>query len=79
MRIVLRIFSGNAWFFKLLHLLLGWEGSDDWLRLQFKAYLLCLLSTVENTPGEECMSSVYTIVIFKSEIKSSVTLIEQII
>jgi len=32
---------------------LGWEGSDDWLRLQFKAYLLCLLSTVENTPAEE--------------------------
>lgn len=32
---------------------LGWEGSDDWLRLQFKAYLLCLLSTVENTPAEQ--------------------------
>ena len=25
---------------------MGWEGSDDWIRLQFKAYLLCLLSTV---------------------------------
>lgn len=32
---------------------LGWEGSDDWLRLQFKAYLLCLLSTVSSTPEEE--------------------------
>lgn len=32
---------------------LGWEGSDDWLRLQFKAYLLCLLSTVESSPQEE--------------------------
>lgn len=33
----------------------GWEGSDDWLRLQFKAYLLCLLSTVENTLEEDLL------------------------
>ena len=45
------------------HFLQGWEGSDDWLRLQFKAYLLCLMSTVEQTAAEErklfCLSFVY--------------------
>jgi len=34
---------------------MGWEGSDDWLRVQFKAYLLCLLSTVGSTPGDELL------------------------
>jgi len=30
----------------------GWDGSDEWIRAQFKLYLLSLLSTIQHTDGE---------------------------
>ncbi|XP_047136439.1 late secretory pathway protein AVL9 homolog isoform X1 [Hydra vulgaris] len=39
---------------------MGWEGSDDWIRLQFKAYLLCLMSTVESSIGDGGVSELHS-------------------
>ncbi|KAL9966000.1 hypothetical protein ACROYT_G024005 [Oculina patagonica] len=30
----------------------GWDGSDEWIRAQFKLYLLSLLSTIQHTDGD---------------------------
>lgn len=30
----------------------GWDGSDEWIRAQFKLYLLSLLSTIQHTGGD---------------------------
>lgn len=30
----------------------GWNGSDEWIRAQFKMYLMSLLSTIQHTDGE---------------------------
>jgi len=30
----------------------GWDGSEEWIRAQFKLYLLSLLSTIQHTDGE---------------------------
>lgn len=30
----------------------GWDGSDEWIRAQFKMYLMSLLSTIQHTDGE---------------------------
>ncbi|CAH3175904.1 unnamed protein product [Porites evermanni] len=30
----------------------GWDGSDEWVRAQFKMYLMSLLSTIQHTDGE---------------------------
>ncbi|XP_068741613.1 late secretory pathway protein AVL9 homolog [Montipora capricornis] len=30
----------------------GWDGSEEWIRAQFKMYLLSLLSTIQHTDGE---------------------------
>ncbi|CAH3175906.1 unnamed protein product, partial [Porites evermanni] len=27
----------------------GWDGSDEWIRAQFKMYLMSLLSTIQHT------------------------------
>ena len=29
----------------------GWDGSEEWIRAQFKLYLLSLLSTIQHTGG----------------------------
>ncbi|KAJ7369780.1 late secretory pathway protein avl9 [Desmophyllum pertusum] len=30
----------------------GWDGSDEWIRAQFKLYILSLLSTIQHTDGD---------------------------
>ncbi|XP_073235603.1 late secretory pathway protein AVL9 homolog isoform X2 [Porites lutea] len=30
----------------------GWDGSDEWIRAQFKMYLMSLLSTIQHTDGK---------------------------
>lgn len=30
----------------------GWDGSDEWIRAQFKLYLLSLLSSIQHTDGD---------------------------
>ena len=31
----------------------GWEGGDEWIRAQFRMYILCLLRTVLNSDQDQ--------------------------
>ena len=35
----------------------GWEGGDEWVRAQFRLYLLCLLRTILNCSDEEASAN----------------------
>ena len=48
---VVHVSNGNNLLstFFFLHFPAGWDGSDEWIRAQFKLYLLSLLSTIQHT------------------------------
>lgn len=43
------LFDVTVALIKVIVLCLAWEGSDDWIRLQFKNYLVSLMGTVQRT------------------------------
>jgi len=43
---VAKVLFMNKHWLKVLMMLSGWEGGEDWLRSQFRAYLVSMLSAV---------------------------------